>query len=86
MSIIIIIIIIIITTTTLMLDLGFSKLVRYEQNGKVLFGDLQSHQDGEYVIKRLQGDLDQGFRPTGDDDVVKKVCKAIACQCGALID
>jgi hypothetical protein len=60
-------------TIAIMLDLGFSKLVRYEQNGQILFGDLQSHKDGEYMIKRLQGDLDQGFQPTGDEDAVRKV-------------
>lgn len=56
-----------------MLDLGFSKLVRYKQDGKIFFGDLQSHTDGVYTIKRLQGDLDQGFQPTGDEDIVKKL-------------
>jgi hypothetical protein len=59
-----------------MLDLGFSKLVRYEQgdDGEIFFGDLQGHQDGEYTIKRLQGNLDQGFRSTGHNDVVRKAC------------
>jgi hypothetical protein len=67
-------------TIAIMLDLGFSKLVRYEQNGQILFGDLQSHKDGEYMIKRLQGDLDQGFQPTGDDNTVRKVCTALSMR------
>ena len=58
-----------------MVDLGFSKLVRYERDGKVFFGDLQSNNDdGKYIVKRLEGDLDQGFRSTGDENVaVSKV-------------
>jgi hypothetical protein len=53
-----------------MIDLGFSKLVRYEQDGKVFFGDLQSHSDdGKYIVKRLEGDLDQGFRSAGDENI-----------------
>jgi hypothetical protein len=44
-----------------MLDPGFPRLVRYKHNGKVLFGDLQSHNYGGYRVKRLDGNLDQDF-------------------------
>jgi Ser/Thr protein kinase RdoA (MazF antagonist) len=56
-----------------MIDLGFSRLVRYEYGGKVLFGDLQSHENGKYRVKRLDGDLDQGFQITNDEHTVEKV-------------
>ena len=56
-----------------MVDLGFSRLVRYENGGKVLFGDLQSHENGKYRVKRLDGDLDQGFQITSDEHTVEKV-------------
>jgi hypothetical protein len=56
-----------------MIDLGFSRLVRYENDGKVLFGDLQSHVDGRYRVKKLDGDLDQGFQITSDEHTVERV-------------
>jgi hypothetical protein len=56
-----------------MVDLGFSRLVRYEQDGKVLFGDLRSHENGSYRVTRLNGDLDQGFQVTSDEHTVEKV-------------
>lgn len=56
-----------------MLDLGFSRLVRYEHDGKALFGDLQSYENGKYRVRRLDGDLDQGFQITRDEHTVEKV-------------
>jgi hypothetical protein len=56
-----------------MVDLGFSRLVRYEQDGKVLFGDLRSHENGRYRVTRLDGDLDQGFQVASDEHIVEKV-------------
>jgi hypothetical protein len=56
-----------------MVDLGFSRLVRYENGGKVLFGDLQSHENGKYRVKRLDGDLDEGFHITNDEHTVERV-------------
>jgi hypothetical protein len=62
-----------------MIDLGFSRLVRYEHNGKVHFGDLQNHDNSGYTIKRLDGNLDDGFKPTSDEHTVDKVGTLAAC-------
>lgn len=56
-----------------MINLGFSRLVRYEHDGKVHFGDLQNHDGGNYIVKRLDGSLDHGFQSTSDEHTVKKV-------------
>jgi hypothetical protein len=56
-----------------MINLGFSRLVRYEYDGKVLFGDLQSHENGKHRVKKLEGNLDQGFQITSDEHIVEKV-------------
>jgi hypothetical protein len=61
------------TVSHIMVDLGFSRLVRYENGGKVLFGDLQSHENGKYRVKRLDGDLDEGFHITNDEHTVERV-------------
>ena len=61
-----------------MIDLGFSRLVRYEYDGQVLFGDLKKYDNGKYLVKRLDGDLDCGFRSNGDEHTVHKVSNA--CQ------
>jgi hypothetical protein len=56
-----------------MVDLGFSRLVRYEHDGKVHFGDLQNDDGSKYAIKRLEGNLDDGFKTTSDEHIVEKV-------------
>jgi hypothetical protein len=56
-----------------MIDLGFSRLVRYEHDGKVHFGDLQNLDGSKHTIKRLEGNLDDGFRQTRDEHTVERV-------------
>jgi hypothetical protein len=61
-----------------MIDLGFSRLVRYEHDGKVHYGDLQNDDGSKYAIQRLEGNLDNGFKPTSDEHTVEKVGSSLS--------
>jgi hypothetical protein len=61
-----------------MIELGFSRLVRYEHDGKVYFGDLQNDDGSKYTIKRLEGNLEDGFKPTSDEHTVEKVGSSLS--------
>jgi hypothetical protein len=46
--------------------MAFDKLVRFEHNGEVSYGNLVGSADGKFQVTKLEGGISEGFRPAGD--------------------
>lgn len=52
----------------------FDKLVRFEHNGEVSYGNLVGSSDSGFQVTRLEGGIREGFRSAGDEIIhVEKV-------------
>ena len=49
--------------------MAFKKLVRYGHNGENHYGDLISSGEHGFLVKRLEGSIREGFKPTSDEPV-----------------
>jgi hypothetical protein len=57
--------------------MSFSKLVRYEVDGKSSYGDPVESNDKGFLVKKLIGNIADGFAPSAEDTVcVQKVALA----------
>ncbi|KAL3468906.1 hypothetical protein BJX99DRAFT_268910 [Aspergillus californicus] len=50
--------------------MSFKKLVRFEHNGTISYGDLLAEDGGTFTVRKLQGNVCAGFTP-GDEDPVQ---------------
>ena len=46
--------------------MAFDKLVRFEHNGEVSYGNLVGNADGGFQVTKLEGGISEGFRTAGD--------------------
>lgn len=61
--------------------MAFEKLVRFEHDGKVSYGDLIASNDDGFRVRKLDGDISKGFQSTGDAVIrVDKVIRPSACR------
>jgi hypothetical protein len=49
--------------------MAFKKLVRYEHGGETHYGDLISSGSHGFLVKRLDGNIQNGFNSTTDEPV-----------------
>lgn len=47
--------------------MSFDKLVRFEHNGEVSYGNLVGSSDGGFQVTKLEGGIREGFRSAGDE-------------------
>ncbi|KAM5361841.1 hypothetical protein ACJZ2D_012871 [Fusarium nematophilum] len=52
--------------------MGFHKLVRYEFNGKVHYGDMLERSHEGFKVQELNGNIENGFQATGAEPVTVK--------------
>jgi hypothetical protein len=50
----------------------FSRLVRYESDGQVHYGELLDQSETGSKVKKLNGSLDRGFEDSGEEATVVK--------------
>lgn len=55
-------------------EMGFQKLVRFEEDGSSHYGNLINTSQGGYEVEKLTGNLEKGFQPTKQVVTVSKVC------------
>jgi hypothetical protein len=54
--------------------MAFDKLVRFERNGKISYGNLVGITDDGFQVTKLEGGISEGFRSLGDEVIhVEKV-------------
>lgn len=49
--------------------MAFRNLVRFEQTGQAFYGDLLKKEKQDFVVKRLDGNIEDGFKAT--DEIVR---------------
>jgi hypothetical protein len=51
----------------------FQRLVRYEHNGEISYGNWLSSKDDDFTVQKLDGNLETGFQKTDVNVVVRTV-------------
>jgi len=57
-------------TPLIIVEMAFSKLVRFEHGGRVSFGDLVESSENGFTVNELSGSLAEGFSSTSSEPIV----------------